>query len=138
MPNKFSLKVFICIFLSEILDSGAQVMMRKGLLSAHTDFSNVAGILGFLFHNGSSYWVWTGLLVYSLNFFVWMIVLSQLELSMAVPLTSLNYLLLPLLALIFLGEKISALRWLGVLLIIGGVCIVSQSTRPRPEKQSVA
>ena len=137
MQNKLSFKVFFFIFLSEILDGSAQVLMKKGLLMAPLDRSDFGGILTFLFQNSSSYWVWAGMFIYALNFFSWMIVLSQLELSMAVPLTSLNYLLLPLLALIFLGEKISGLRWLGVLLIVSGVYFVSKSARPEPKGQGV-
>ncbi len=138
MQNKLSLKIFIFILLSDILDSSAQVLMKKGLLMAQADFSNLGGILGFLFQNVSSLWVWTGIVIYVFNFFIWMVILSQLEVSMAVPLTSLNYLILPLLALIFLSEKMSILRWLGVLLIMGGVYFVSKGSQSTLRKPAIA
>ena len=137
MSNRLTLKIFSFILLNELLDSGAQVMMKKGLLTANRGFSGLGDVLGFVFHNAASAWLWAGMLVYAFNFFIWMVILSQLELSLAVPLTSLNYLILPLLALIFLGEKISGLRWLGVLLIIGGVYFLSKSASRKPQTQGV-
>lgn len=133
MKNKLTLKIFGFIFLSNLLDSSAQVLMKKGLLTAHTDFSGFGGILGFLFHNPSSYWVWIGVSIYLLNFLIWMIILSQLELSTAVPLTSLNYILLPLLALFFLHEKIDGTRWLGIVFIMFGIYFVTKN--PRSERR---
>ena len=134
MRNKLTLKIFIFIFLSEILDSSAQVLMKKGLMMAKADFSDFAGILGFLFQNSSSHWAWAGISLYALNFFIWMIILSQLDLSTAVPLTSLNYILLPLLAFIFLHEKTNGLRWLGIVFIMTGIYFVLKNKPSKFQK----
>ena len=129
--SKLTFKVFTFICLSEIFDSSAQVLMKKGLLAANLDFHNLGGILGFLFHNSSSDWVWAGIFLYAFNFFIWMIILSQIDLSTAVPLTSLHYILLPLLALIFLHENINGLRWLGIGFIMAGAYCISKNTNPK-------
>ena len=136
MKNKLTLKVLGFVCLSALLDSSAQILMKKGLLIARTDFSDFGGILGFLFQNPSSHWVWAGVALYFLNFFIWMIILSQLELSTAVPLTSLNYILLPLLALFFLNEKINGTRWLGIVFIISGIYFITKNSHSKRRESS--
>ena len=76
--------------------------------------------------------MWAGLGLYALNFFVWVAILSQLELSVAVPMTSLNYVILALMAVFILHEKISLLRWAGILLIVAGAYYVSRKQAAEP------
>jgi drug/metabolite transporter (DMT)-like permease len=82
-----------------------------------------------LFGTPSSYLVWIGILMYTFNFFLWILILSKLDLSTAVPVASTNYVILPVLAVIFLHENISVLRWVGIFFIMLGIHFVSKSTR---------
>ena len=68
-----------------------------------------------------------GLGLYVLGAAVWLVVLSRLDLSYAYPLLALNFVLIPLASWILLGEKISLLRWLGILVICLGLSIVLRS-----------
>jgi uncharacterized membrane protein len=45
-----------------------------------------------------------------------------------VPIASFSYILVPLVSIVFLGEKISLLRWSGIIFILLGVIFVSLST----------
>lgn len=65
-----------------------------------------------------------GLGLYVLGAAVWLIVLSRLDLSYAYPLLALNFVLIPLASWILLGEKVSLMSWLGILVICLGVSIV--------------
>jgi len=65
-----------------------------------------------------------GLGLYVLGAAVWLIVLSRLDLSYAYPLLALNFVLIPLASWILLGEKVSLVRWLGILVICLGLSIV--------------
>ena len=46
----------------------------------------------------------------------------------AVPAASLSYITIPLVSVIFLGERIPFLRWLGIVFIILGIIFVSLSS----------
>ena len=54
--------------------------------------------------------------------------LSRLDLSVAYPFLALNFVLVTLVARFFLGESVPPLRWLGILVIIGGILLVAKST----------
>ena len=54
--------------------------------------------------------------------------LSRADLSYVLPVTSAAYALSALAGQVFLGEYISLLRWGGILLITGGVLMVSRTT----------
>jgi drug/metabolite transporter (DMT)-like permease len=79
--------------------------------------------------------VWTGVILYTLNFVVWIIVLYKVDLSIALPVGSACYIFVPLAAVFFLHETITPVRWLGILCIVLGVFFVSQSRKRAEEKQ---
>jgi multidrug transporter EmrE-like cation transporter len=64
------------------------------------------------------------LFVYSIGVINWMMALRSVKLSVAYPLTSLNYVGIFLGSFYWFGEQISTLRMLGVLLIFAGVLLV--------------
>lgn len=57
----------------------------------------------------------------------WLAALARVELSWAYPMLSLGYVLVLLLSAAFLGESVSAVRWIGVIVIVVGVILVSRS-----------
>ncbi|MDP9159713.1 MAG: DMT family transporter [Acidobacteriota bacterium] len=71
-------------------------------------------------------WVALGIL-FLLGFFAtYMAALSWADLTYVLPATSLGYVLLALIAKFLLHEQVSPMRWLGILLISGGVGFVTQ------------
>ena len=64
-------------------------------------------------------------------FIIWSLILSKIDLSVAVPIASLSYILVPFVSIIFLHERITALRWLGVFFVLAGVILVSLSSKER-------
>jgi multidrug transporter EmrE-like cation transporter len=65
--------------------------------------------------------------MYGLSAFLWLVVLSRLDLSYAYPFLALNLVLITLVSWIVLGEMIPTLRWLGLGLICLGVVVVARS-----------
>jgi drug/metabolite transporter (DMT)-like permease len=70
-------------------------------------------------------------LVVFLTFVIWSTILSKIDLSVAVPIASFSYILVPIVSIVFLHEQISLFRWLGILLILTGVVFVSLSTEEK-------
>jgi drug/metabolite transporter (DMT)-like permease len=65
-------------------------------------------------------WVVLGLLAYGLEILLYTVVLHFLDVSVAFPLGSLCFVGVAILSKLFLGEAVSAGRWLGVGLILVG------------------
>jgi len=79
----------------------------------------------------SSPFLWFGLLSVLLTFIIWSTILSKIDLSVAIPIASFSYILVPLVSIIFLHEKIGILRWLGIFFILMGVISVSLSSKEK-------
>ena len=60
-----------------------------------------------------------------------MALLSWADLSYVLPVTSIGYVLVAIVGRMLLNEQISSKRWLGILLIMAGVALVSGATAPR-------
>ncbi|WP_371923851.1 EamA family transporter [Pseudomonas sp. ANT_H4] len=59
-------------------------------------------------------------------FFVWMLILRRSSLSLAFPLSSLVFVVVLLGSWLGLGEHISVLHWVGVVVIIGGIALLAE------------
>ena len=59
-------------------------------------------------------------------FFVWMLILRRSSLSLAFPLSSLVFVAVLLGSWLGLGEHISVLHWVGVVVIIGGIALLAE------------
>lgn len=71
-------------------------------------------------------WVALGILCLLGFFASYMTALSWADLTYVLPATSLGYVLLALIAKFLLHEDVTPLRWIGILLISGGVGFVTQ------------
>jgi drug/metabolite transporter (DMT)-like permease len=69
-------------------------------------------------------WMWLGVSLMALAFFSLLAVLSIENVSFVVPVTALSYAAGALGGIVFLGERVSSRRWLGVLLVCLGVTLV--------------
>ena len=113
--SRLPFKIFLFVVLNDLLDTTAQLLMKKGV---HHLFN---------FANHDFFLFWIGLIIYLSNFFLWMYILSKTDLSIALPLASASYILIPIAAVYFLHEFVAPMRWLGLVLIMTGIYFVSMS-----------
>jgi len=130
--KKVTLKILLLLIVSDILETAIHFFFKKGAL-AESEFSvaDFSSALVFLKAVFSSPFLWAGLLTVIVVFIIWSTVLSRIDLSVAVPIASFSYILVPVVSVIFLHEHISVLRWMGILLILMGVIFVSLSSKER-------
>ncbi len=86
---------------------------------------NSRTIWPFIWKVMSSPTIWIGTSFLAVFFFLWLYVLSWEQLSVALPMQAVIFVLVPLLAQIYLGEGFSVLRWAGTILISLGVVMVT-------------
>jgi undecaprenyl phosphate-alpha-L-ara4N flippase subunit ArnE len=73
-------------------------------------------------------WLWLALVALGLGLLVWLLVLQRLEVGIAYPMLSLNFVLITLVARFVFHENIDRRHWMGVALVIGGVVLLGQHT----------
>ena len=124
-----TLKVFALIILNDLLDSVAQLCMKKGLDGTGISAITFLNISEFGLRTLSSWLIWVGIFIYIISFLLWIVILYRIDLSIATPVGSTAYIFIPIMAVIFLHEHISPIRWLGIAMIILGIYFASQSKK---------
>jgi drug/metabolite transporter (DMT)-like permease len=94
----------------------------KGVGEVH-DF-RPKSILRFVLQSFRLRWMWVGIALMSLAFFSLLAILSFRQVSFVVPISALSYAAGAFGAKLFLGERISRNRWIGIAIVCLGVTIV--------------
>lgn len=105
----------------------AQLLLRHGMSS----LAAVTGVDLYL-QAATSLAVLAGLLSYILSTVTWLGVLSRIDLSVAYPLASLNFVLVTALSSWVLREHVPSLRWAGTGLILVGILVVARGESGTP------
>lgn len=124
-----TLKVFALIILNDLLDSVAQLAMKKGLAETGIGAITFQNIFQFGILSLSSWLIWAGILIYIISFILWLVIIYRIDLSIAMPVGSAAYVFIPIMAIIFLHEHVSPVRWLGIALVILGIHFTAQSKK---------
>lgn len=119
----FLLKVIALVILKDTIESFGDLFFKMGTLSTGINNVTLTNALEFASRITSNPWLWIGVIFYLLNFFLWIALLSRVDLSIAFPMSSFTYIIVPVLAIVFLQEKVNSLRWAGILFIIIGVSL---------------
>ena len=115
----------ILILLSVLLNCAAQLLIRKGML-----IEGEVGMQNMLSHVGSmitNVWLWGAMLCYALSIFLWMSVLSKVEVSYAYPFLSVGYVVSAMAGYALFNENLSPIRIAGIIVICIGVILISRS-----------
>lgn len=123
----FLLKVVALIVLKDTIESFGDLFFKMGALSTGINNVVISNFMEFAARITSNPWLWIGIIFYLANFFLWIALLSRVDLSVAFPMSSLTYIIVPFLAIIFLGEKVHPVRWAGIILIIIGISLAGRS-----------
>lgn len=114
--------LIVCSSLGEVLS--AKGMQQVGAVSLRP--RALLRALGRMLRNA---YLFVGVVFLAVSFFSFISLLSYADLSFVVPLTAISYVTNTLGAKFFLGERIEPQRWLGTLLVMTGVVIISLAAR---------
>jgi uncharacterized membrane protein len=124
------IKTLVMILVMVLCANVGDLMLKRGMTKIGAVQLSAAGLehaFRLTVTNGT---IWIGIL-FLIGFTIsYMTVMSWADYSYVMPAGAFGYALLTLLAVIFLHERVSARRWVGVVLICIGVLLVGQ-TKPR-------
>lgn len=127
--GKLTASVLAMIIMTDVIESFAELFWKKGTLATGIDSVTFENVLDFMTKLLGSSGFLAGAGLYIINFFLWITVLSKVDLSVAFPTGSTSYIIVAVLSMVFLGEQISLYRWSGIIFIIIGIWFISRSTR---------
>ena len=82
-----------------------------------------AGLLATILSGLTQPLVWLGLVSYALSSALWLVALSRVPLSAAYPFGALSYVIV-VFASVITAEHVGYARWIGVVLIVGGIWLI--------------
>jgi drug/metabolite transporter (DMT)-like permease len=120
----------VLFFFIVVAGTGGELCVSRAMKSIGEvhDFSP-RSLLRFVLRSVRLPWMWLGVALMSLGFFALLAILSFQEVSFVVPVTALSYAAGAFGAKAFLGERITAHRWMGIAVVCLGVTIVWWSRR---------
>jgi drug/metabolite transporter (DMT)-like permease len=121
---------FVFLFFIIGAGTGGELCVSHAMktLSEVHDF-RPAALARFVWRAARVGWMWIGISLMTLAFFSLLAMLSMENVSFVVPVTALSYAAGAVGATLFLRERISTQRWLGVLIVCIGVTLVWLSRR---------
>lgn len=123
------LKTMVLMILAVTAGTVGDLLLAKGMKElGDLSTMNLRGIMEVIFRAMTEWKIVVGTAMLALFFFLWLAVLSWEDLSVALPLQALNYVLVAVLAKYILHEQISPLRWAGIALVCIGVMLITKSS----------
>jgi uncharacterized membrane protein len=117
---RLRLKTWMCVAVVVSSNALGDFFMKRGM-PEDKQLITPAAYVGALFQP----WVAAGIALLILWQMSRMALLSWADLSYVLPVTSIGYVVVPLLGRVMLNEQITARRWTGITLIVAGVALVS-------------
>ena len=121
-------KLLLILFIGLVFEAAGVVLLKKGI----TNIGEVRAITpGEIFRvvkaGVTEPNILAGVFFEALFFVSLLVLMSKSDISFLWPLTALSFVMTTLAALLFLGEKVSSVRWAGVVLIVIGAALISYS-----------
>ena len=122
-------KTLFIMLLAVTAGTIGDILLAKGMKEmGDVSAMNLRGILSAGYQALTTPKLVVGTAMLALFFFLWLAVLSWEDLSVALPMQALNYVLVAFLSQYFLGETVSPLRWAGTILVCVGVIMITRSS----------
>jgi uncharacterized membrane protein len=122
------IKTLVLVLIAGLLAGTGHVLLAKGMKTigdlTEAPATRVGGMVG---RTVSNPWVVGGVVLQAAFFFLYLTLLSRADVSKILPMTAFDYIVVALLAQMFLAEPVTAARWTGIGFIVLGVFLVSRT-----------
>jgi drug/metabolite transporter (DMT)-like permease len=133
------LKTIMVMMLAVAAGTVGDILLAKGMKElGDLSTMNLRGIFEVAIRAMTTWKIIVGTAMLAMFFFLWLAVLSWEDLSVALPMQAINYVLVAILAKYILHEQISPLRWAGIFLVCVGVIMITKSSAADKQQSAVA
>jgi drug/metabolite transporter (DMT)-like permease len=122
------IKLLLILCIGLVFESTGVILLKKGM-NQIGDMNGVtaAEIFRVVKAGATNPQILLGVFFEALFFICLLILMARSEISFLWPLTALSFVFATFAAMWFLGERVSAVRWVGVILIMIGAAFISYS-----------
>ena len=123
------LKTVIVMLMAVTAGTIGDILLARGMKElGDLSTMNLKGILNVALQALTTPKLVLGTAMLAVFFFLWLAVLSWEDLSVALPMQALNYVIVAFLSQWYLGESVTFMRWTGIVIICIGVGLVTKSS----------
>jgi drug/metabolite transporter (DMT)-like permease len=121
-------KTMLIVLIAAVLGGTGHVFLAKGmrpvgdLTEASSDRRGAMVVRAI-----SNPWLIFGVVLQASFFFIYLVLLTRDDVSLVLPLTAIDYIVVAVLAQYMLGEIVTPIRWAGMGLIVAGVGLLSRT-----------
>ncbi|HOX56728.1 MAG TPA: EamA family transporter [Candidatus Paceibacterota bacterium] len=127
-------KLLLILLIGLVFEAAGVVFLKKGITQVGEVRQICAAEIFRVVKAGiTNPSVLLGVFFEALFFVCLLILMAESDISFLWPLTALSFVLTTFAALIFLGEKVSSIRWAGVVFIVIGAALISYSGHAKPK-----
>jgi uncharacterized membrane protein len=122
------MKTLVVLFFAVLCQTLGDVALTKGMKTVgEVNTLNPSELLNIGVQVFTNPFIWLGIAILALFYFLYLAALSWADLSYVLPVTAFGYTLNAVMAKWLLDEQVSLTRWLGTLVICIGVAVVSRT-----------
>jgi drug/metabolite transporter (DMT)-like permease len=127
-------KLLLILLVGLVFEAVGVVFLKKGITQVgEVKQICAAEVIRVVKAGVTSPMVLLGVFCETLFFACLLVLMAESDISFLWPLTALSFVLTTIAALIFLGEKVSSIRWAGVVFIMIGAALISYSEHAKPK-----
>ena len=121
-------KTMIIVLIAAALGGTGHVFLSKGMRPVGDLTEAPSARLGGMVTRAiANPWLILGVVLQASFFFIYLVLLSRADVSLVLPLTAIDYIVVAVLAQYMLGEIVTPVRWAGMGLIVAGVGLLSRT-----------
>ena len=125
------INLFLLLAVALVVEAAGLVLIRKGMMEVgEISTFDIKALFATFLRMITNKTLILGVFLNAIYFGLFLTLLSRAELSFILPLTAVGYLMSGSFAQYFLLENVSPLRWVGTLLIVAGVFLITKSAQP--------
>jgi multidrug transporter EmrE-like cation transporter len=119
--------IYILLLIGVVLNAFASLFIKAGMNKLGAFSFDVPSLFHMGFKVALSPFFLLGLSCYVISLMIWVLVLSRLPVSVAYPMVSIGYVINAFLAYLWLGEDLSLMRVVGIMIICIGVFFLARN-----------
>jgi len=121
------LRVIIALFIATAAAAIGQILLKRGMMEVGSleNYEPMA-LITYFWHALRNPYVIGGTILNAAFYFLFLAALSWTEVTIALPLTAMEYGFAAVLAVIILKERVPPVRWGGIALVILGVILIAR------------
>jgi len=121
-------RVLVAMLVATAAAAVGQIFVRRGMLQVGSlENYQPAALAAYFWHAAMNAWVIAGTVLNTVFYVLFLAALSWTDVTVALPMTALEYGFAAALAVAVLKEQVSGLRWAGIALVVLGVILIARS-----------